>query len=105
MNSSDIGKLRDEMQAADMMYAYVSREWPALEAAAACRRFSAYCQALMKLPTSGCDAERKAARAAIRQDRVRVLLDRNARKKNRLAAVISFFGEGIMRRLWNRGHA
>jgi len=103
MNSADVQKLRDELQAADMMYAYVREVWPQLEFAAACRRFSAYCQVLMKLPATGCDVERQKIWMVLKKDRAKVLRDRYARKKNRAAAVISYFGEGLMRGLWNRG--
>ena len=105
MNSTDVQKLRDEMMAADMMYTYIRQEWPALKRAAGCRRFSAYCQALMKLPKDGCAAERQLAWTVIKQDRTQVLFDRRARKKNRLAAVISVLGEGMMRILWSRGRS
>lgn len=101
MNSMDIKKLRDELTAADMMYDYVSRELPALEPAAACRRFSACCQVLLKLPEADCDAERKKVWTVLRQDRTRVLWDKQARAKNRLAAALSYLGEGVMHRLWN----
>ena len=103
MNSSDVQKLRNEMLAADMMYEYVVQKWPALKTAAVCRRFSAYCQVLMKLPASCCDEERKTAWTVVKRDRKQVLCDRNARKKNRVAAVVSFLGETVMRSLWRRG--
>ena len=103
MNSTDVRKLRDELQAADMMYAYVSEAWPRLERAAACRRFGAYCQALMKLPKESCAAERRIIWAVLKKDRRRVMQDQQARMKNRLAAAVSYLGEDVMRMLWTRG--
>lgn len=102
MGGRHVARLLDEGKAAEMMYAYVTSEHPALTQAAACRRFSACCQALLKLPEDGWETERAALWATIRRDRRRVLTDREARGKNRAAALISYFGERAMRGIWKR---
>lgn len=101
MNGKDISRLLDEITAADMMCGYVKEKFPSLEQACECRRFSAYCQVLMKLPKDEYAEERALLWRQIRNCRSNVMRDSCARAKNRIAAILSFFGEDIMRVLWN----
>lgn len=98
MNGGHVDRLLDEARAAEMMYAYVTQAHPNLTAAAESRRFSAFCQVLLKLPE---DREETAALwEKIRAARWQVLTDPGTRGKNRAAALISCLGEGAMRKLW-----
>lgn len=100
MNGGDVRKLLDELKAADMMTQYVEQRFPELHSAAVCRRFSACCQVLMKLPEKGYPQERDTIWERLKADRRQVLRDADARYKNRAAALISYFGEGALRFLW-----
>lgn len=103
MRGGDVDRLLCQRTAADMMVEYVSGHFPALAPAAECRRFSAYCQVLMKLPSGGYEAQRGELWRYIKKVRGAVVRDRKARAKNRLAALISCFGEGVMQALWKAG--
>ena len=102
MNGGNINRLLDEIRAADMMVDYVTSTFPDLAPAAQCRRFSACCQVLLKLPEKAYQAERKKLWEIIRKSRGEVLRNRDARCKNRAAAALTYCGEGVMRRLWKR---
>ena len=100
MRGGDVRRLLDELKAADMMADYVAAQHPQLRQAAESRRFSAYCQVLLKLPEAGYAQERQAIWTRLRSLRRQVLLDDAARGKNRAAALLSYFGEDALRRLW-----
>lgn len=100
MNGGDVSRLLDELTAADMMYEFVCRKVPEAAQAADCRRFSAYCQVLMKLPPQGYEDQRKKIWACMKDSRSAVLHNRQARVKNKIAAAASYFGERAMRLLW-----
>lgn len=100
MNGGDVRRLLDELKAADMMAWYVEQSFPELHLAAVCRRFSACCQVLMKLPEEGYQQERAVIWECLKANRKQVLRDADARCKNRAAALISYFGEGALRFLW-----
>lgn len=93
-------RLLDEIKAADMMYTYVTETFPALEAEAASRKFSACCQVLLKLPEEGYENFRKTAWDMICKTRGRVLAAHGVRAKNRVAAAVSFLGGRAIRGLW-----
>ena len=101
MNGGDVRRLLDELRAADMMYDYAKSVLGSDVRAAESRKFSAYCQVLMKLPRDGYDDVRTRAWDYLRRVRGTVLRDRNARTKNRMAALLTWFGEPIMRLLWS----
>ncbi len=103
MNGKDVRRLLDELKAADMMARYVEQRFPDLRPAAESRRFSAYCQVLMKLPRKGYLQERAAIWERLRVNRKQVFKDAAARYKNRVAALVSYFGEGALRLLWRFG--
>jgi len=103
MHGGDVRRLLWEIQAADMMAEYILEYFPSLAAAAESRRFSAYCQVLMKLPGTGYDEERKKLWRYIKKIRLSVLTDFNVRFKNRVAVLASFLGESVMRWLWKAG--
>ena len=98
MNGGHVERLLDEARAAEMMYEYVTREYPSLTPAAESRRFSACCQVLLKLPKDR--KETAALWERIRKARRQVLTDPGTRGKNRAAALVSCRGEDAMRKLW-----
>ncbi|MDD3231006.1 MAG: glycosyltransferase [Oscillospiraceae bacterium] len=70
-----------------------------LEKAAACRVFSAYSHIFYMIPTHIFPEETKCVWKLMKQHRVTVLFDRDARKKARAAALLSYLGQGAMRKL------
>ena len=101
MHGGNIPRLLDELRAADMMARYVEQDFPELRAAAENRRFSAYCQVLLKLPRGEYAEQRADVWRTLKQLRKQVLLDTNARYKNRAAALVSYFGMDAMQLLWS----
>lgn len=102
MNGGHIDRLLNELQSADLMERHILQKYPSIAQAAICRKFSAYCQVLMKLPSAGYTVERDKIWDCIRKTRKDILKDGNARSKNRIAAAVSYLGEGAMRTLWKR---
>lgn len=100
MNGGHVDRLLDELHAADLMGQYILQTYPSAMQAANCRKFSAYCQTLMKLPAEGYEKERDQIWQYIRKTRPQILKDRCARDKNRIAAAASYLGENVMRFLW-----
>ena len=92
----------DALSGANELYEFVVHQYPKLERAANCRRFSCYCQVLLMMPKQGYEAERRHIWRILRASRKSVLLDRNARKKNRMAALLCFGGESVLRFVWTR---
>lgn len=90
----------DELTGADELYAFLAGQYPALEKAACCRRFSCYCQVLLLMPEQGYEKERKRIWQVLKASRKRVLMDGNARMKNRVAALLCYGGEKILRFAW-----
>lgn len=101
MNGGDVRRLLDELRAADMMYDYAKSVLDSDIRAAESRKFSAYCQVLMKLPRDGYDDVRAQTWDYLRRVRGTILRDRNARMKNRMAALLTWLGEPLMRLLWS----
>ncbi len=100
MNGGSISKLLDERKAAQMMFEFVSNIMPKQKNAALCRKFSADCQVFLKLTADGYETEKNEIWQEICKGRAKVLLSKKARLKNRIAALISYFGKGAIRLLW-----
>lgn len=90
----------DALTGADELYAFIAQRYPRLERAACCRRFSCYCQVLLMMPEQGYEKERKRIWKVLRSSRKQVLLDGNARRKNRAAALLCYGGEKMLRFAW-----
>ena len=84
----------DELEAADNLVAYCDEKYPQLVGAAKSKKFSNYCQLLMRL----CDEKDsnkhiyKKIVSYIKEVRWDILFDTKCRIKNRLAAVICCLG-------------
>lgn len=103
--ASEFKKSRfDALIGADELYEFIMRQYPVLEQAATCRRFSCYCQVLLAMPEHEYEEERRCIWRVLRSSRKSVLFDRNARKKNRIAALVCFGGEGVLRFVWAGRH-
>lgn len=86
----------DLIDVVNEMYVAILTVWPELKSAAACRRLSAYFSVLVRLPRGECVSTRKKLWRVVRQQRLRVLFDGEARFKLRVAAATSFLGHGFV---------
>ena len=79
----------------------VVQEYPDLQAAAMARKFSVYCYAIRQLNRlNDLDGEcAKEVWSFICFYRKQMMLDKNARKKNRAAAILSYTGKNVFSRL------
>lgn len=91
----------DELVSADEMYRFIQTQFPQQEPAACCRRFSCYCQVLLMLPkTEAYRQKRMELWNVLKDSRLRVLKDSKARRKNRIAALLTCGGEWMLRLGW-----
>ena len=91
----------DELVSADEMYHFIQMRFPEQEPAACCRRFSCYCQVLLMLPTEeNYRQKRREIWTVLKNSRLRVLKDPRARRKNRIAALLAYGGEWMLRLGW-----
>lgn len=87
----------DELDAADAIEAFVQENCPQFLPAARARKFSSYSQVLRWMKDAESDDaaikdEQYRIWAFLKGYRVRMLMDRRARTKNRIAAIASFLG-------------
>lgn len=87
----------DELDAADAIEAFVQENCPQFLPAARARKFSSYSQVLRWMKDAESDDtaikdELYRIWAFLKEYRVRMLMDRRARTKNRIAAIASFLG-------------
>ncbi len=87
----------DELDAADAIEAFVQENCPQFLPAARARKFSSYSQVLRWMKDAESDDaaikdEQYRIWAFLKEYRVRMLMDRRARTKNRIAAIASFLG-------------
>lgn len=87
----------DELDAADAIEAFVQENCPQFLPAARARKFSSYSQVLRWMKDAESDDaaikdEQYKIWAFLKEYRVRMLMDRRARTKNRIAAIASFLG-------------
>lgn len=100
MNRSFDCRNLDELDAADEIVAFVQHNCPQYLPAANSRKFSSYSQVLKwmkKVPA--CDTSLEKTKQMIwkflKEYRMKMLLDRHARKKNRMAAACAFLGHRV----------
>ena len=93
----------DELSAIDEIEMFVNKEHPELEKAFLSRKFSSYCQVFGWIPSDNNNKELTAIRNEIweyiRSYRSKMLKDDKARRKNRLAALLSYGGNHLFYRL------
>lgn len=80
----------------------VKRDFPRLGRAAECRYLSTVCNILFQIRDSEHEPERKALWQEVCRYRKNVVHDPSARKKARLAALLSYGGYGMMRFVYNQ---
>ena len=75
----------------------IENSYQQLISAAHCRYFSCVCNILFQICDMKYEAEKKLLWNEVKHYRGEVLLNREASLKSRMAAVLSFFGFGVMR--------
>ena len=89
----------DELSAIDEIEAFVNKEHPELKTSFLSRKFSSYCQVFGWIPSNNDDNEiisiRKNIWGFIKSYRAKMIKDKKARRKNRLAALLSFGGKNF----------
>lgn len=93
--SFNIQKL-DGVKHCGKMLEAVKKDYPELAVAAECRYISTVCNILFQIRDKKYIKERQGLWQEIKKYRKDVLLDKNARKKARLAALVSYCGYSIM---------
>lgn len=86
----NVGALRD----------FISVHYPSLKRAAECRYFSTVCTILFQINDQKYEQQKLQLWNEIKKYRRSVLLDKNGRKKARLAAMLSYAGHDIMKFLY-----
>lgn len=88
----------DELDAGDHIVEYCEQSCVKLINAAKSKQFSNYCQVLLSIPPSEIDVQTYLRILnLLKENRKSILLDKNARKKNRFAAFILYFGPSTLR--------
>lgn len=83
------------------VYVEIKSDYPQLEKAIECRYFSAIMNLLFQIPANEYEDSQVELWNMIKKFRKSVLLDRTSRKKARYAAMISFFGKTITKKVYN----
>lgn len=96
-------KRMDALQWATDIYNYCKKKHPAIVGAAKCRLFNVAIHLALDLPDSGelHDKLYPVIWKEIRATRIHTIFDRKVRFRERAAAIISFFGEKFLKRIWN----
>ena len=90
-------KKMDNVWNAQEMIQFVTGLYPELESAAHVRYFCGLCNLYMQIPTDSFDRERELVWSEITKNRGYALRDGNARKKAKIAALLTFLGGGALR--------
>ena len=100
MNSWSERRL-DVLDVTDRMVAFFEREYPEIVRAARDRRFSAHYDMLVRMIRGNVDNAEAMERCwrVIREERGRTLRNPEVRLKNKLGALASYFGKGLIRLL------
>lgn len=92
-------ELLDGIELMDKQYENIIAKYPNLKKAASSKKFSVYCYSIRVLASQGREWEDLKAKLwqYIAAYRFSMLMDLNARTKNRVAAFLSYFGEVFLR--------
>jgi hypothetical protein len=97
MHQSFTPRMFDELDAADEIEAFVQQHCPQYLPAARARKFSAYSQVLRWMPAAKqaeeIEQKRRAIWAFLTSYRWQMIRDKNARPKNRAAALATLLGQ------------
>ena len=102
MNAEFNPRRMDGVELCHAMMECVKRDVPSLGRAAECRYFSTVCNILFQIRDEKHEEERKTLWKEVLRYRKNVATDREARKKARLAAFVSYGGYGLMRLAYDR---
>jgi glycosyltransferase involved in cell wall biosynthesis len=99
MTSEFTLKKMDLINVSDDLYKFVESHYPGLKKAAASRVLSTNFHVLLQMPCGLYQEEQERIIINIKKYRKTVLLDKNPRFKNRIAALLSYFGFGLLRKM------
>ena len=96
-------KRMDALEWAQAIEMFCKNNYPSIISASYCRTFNVSVHLLLDLPENGMkhDNYSKILWAEIKRTRLKTLLNRKARTREKVAAMLSFFGEKVMRFVWN----
>lgn len=81
---------------------FIIENYPELNKAACCRYFSTVCNIFFLILDNEYSKEQEQLWHEIKKYRGKVLLDKNGRKKARIAALLSYFGVNVMRFIYQK---
>ena len=93
----------DALEWSNEIEKYCEQYFPNIVQAAKCRTFNVAIHLLLDIPKNG-EARDKCIdkiKSEIKRTRKTVLFNHKARKRDRMAALISYFGENILKLIWN----
>ena len=96
-------KRMDALEWAQAIEMFCKDNYPSIISASYCRTFNVSVHLLLDLPENGMEHDNysKILWAEIKRTRLKTLLNRKARTREKVAAMLSFCGEKVMRFVWN----
>ena len=96
-------KRMDALEWAQAIEEFCKKNYPDILGASYCRTFNVAVHLLLDLPSDGevHDKYYKVLWDEIKRTRIKTLLDRNVRNREKAAAILSFCGEEIIRKIWD----
>ncbi len=79
---------------------FIIKKYPLLKKAAECRYFSTVCNILFQIQKSEFEIQRKELWSEVKKYRYSVMMNKNGRKKARKAAMVSYLGYNIMKKIY-----
>lgn len=95
-------KRMDALEWAQSIEKFCNKEYPNILGAAYCRTFNVAIHLLLDLPKGGQVHDRyyNIIWKEIKRTRVKTLWDKKVRKREKVAALLTFGGEGLLRKIW-----
>lgn len=96
-------KRLDALEWAKNIEDFCNEKYPENKGAAYCRTFNVAVHLLLDLPYSGAEHDKYYDEIwnEVKRTRVKTLLDGKVRKREKVAAILSFGGEKLLKRVWN----